>query len=77
MREVDDVHHAPDQREARGEQRVDGAQQKTADNHLNEDKGHGARFTFSVSREWSRNETSMAMEKGGKLIPPLTYHQPL
>jgi hypothetical protein len=40
MREVDDVHHAPDQREARGEQRVHRAQQQSADDHLNDNERH-------------------------------------
>ena len=40
MGEIDDVHHAPDQREAGREQRVDRAEQQAADDHLNEDGGH-------------------------------------
>ena len=40
MGEVDDVHHAPDQGEAGREQRVDGAEQQPADDHLNENGGH-------------------------------------
>jgi hypothetical protein len=34
MREIDDVHHAPHQREARRKQRIDGAEQKAACDHL-------------------------------------------
>jgi hypothetical protein len=36
--EVDDVHHAPDQREARREQGVDGADEQAADDDLQEDR---------------------------------------
>ena len=32
--EIDEIHHSPDQRETRGEQRVDGPQQQTTDDDL-------------------------------------------
>jgi hypothetical protein len=42
MREIDDVHHAPDQRETRGKQRIDRAEQQPADDDLNENRRHAA-----------------------------------
>ena len=35
--EVDDVHHAPDQRQAGGKQRIDRSHQQAADHHLQQD----------------------------------------
>jgi hypothetical protein len=43
MGEIDDVHHAPDQRQSGGEQRVDSPKQQPADDYLDENKGHAAR----------------------------------
>jgi len=40
MGEVDDVHHAPDQRQARGEQRVDGTEEEGGDDHLYQKEKH-------------------------------------
>ena len=34
MREVDEIHHPPDQRETRGEKCVDGSQKETTYDHL-------------------------------------------
>ena len=50
MGEVDDVHHAPDQRQPGGEQGVDGADQQAADDDLEEDGGHGARRCVACGR---------------------------
>jgi hypothetical protein len=40
MAEIDHVHHTPDQREPRREQRVNRADEKPADDDLNESEGH-------------------------------------
>ena len=36
MGEIDEIHHAPDQRQARGKQRIDGAEQKPTDDDLHD-----------------------------------------
>jgi len=38
--EVHDVHHAPDERQPRGEQRVDRAEEEPSDDHLDDGCGH-------------------------------------
>ena len=70
MREVDDVHHAPDQRQARGKQRVDGAQQKAADDHLDENKGHEPRIV-------ARKRLHRTGKEGGMSPALINPYQPL
>ena len=40
MGKIDDVHHAPDQRQARGEQCIDGTEEESADDHLHQKERH-------------------------------------
>src|SRR3954470_22489919 len=41
MREIDEVHHPPDQRQPGGEQRIDRPEQQTADDDLDEEHEAG------------------------------------
>ena len=50
MREIHDVHHAPDQGQPGGKQRVDGSEQEAADDHLDKYEGHGLSASFRCSR---------------------------
>jgi hypothetical protein len=47
----------------RGEQRVDGAQQQAADNHLNEDEGHRTLF-FGSAKGWGMRHGSQRERAG-------------
>ena len=46
MGEIDEIHHAPDQREAGREQGVDGPQQEAADDDLQQEHGDWRRRYF-------------------------------
>ena len=48
VREVDDVHHAPDQGEAGREQGIDRAEQQPAHDHLDQRDRHAARLPLDA-----------------------------
>ena len=81
MREVDDVHHAPDQREAGREQRIDRAQQQPADDDLDKNRRHGALRLFRRTLRWPAADTIRCFARIKKAekspTPSRRPHQPL